>query len=64
MDLSIYNVKGELVRTLVNEFKVKNSYRVVWDGKSNTGNPVSSGVYFYAIRTVDFFDSKKMILLR
>ena len=64
VNLSIYNVKGQLVRTLVNEHKAADEYRVTWNGKDNRGIPVSSGVYFYAIRTDSFNESKKLILLR
>jgi len=64
VNLSIYNVNGQLVRTLVNEYQKSNKYKVVWDGKNNNGNQVSSGVYFYKIVTDGFVQSKKLIVLR
>ena len=45
--LKVYNVLGELVRTLVNEEQGPGWYRVIWDGKDSLGKEVSSGVYFY-----------------
>ena len=62
--LSIYNVKGQLVRTLVSE-KQEPGYRsVVWNGKNNHGNQVSSGVYFYHLKTADKVITKKMLLMK
>jgi hypothetical protein len=64
VDLSIFNVKGELVRNLVGEFKQKNRYSAVWDGKDSFGKPVGSGVYFYRLKAGDVVKSNKMVLLR
>jgi hypothetical protein len=43
--LWIYDIQGRVVRTLVDEKKPAGTYRIVWDGKDNEGNPVSSGNY-------------------
>jgi hypothetical protein len=64
VNLSIYNVKGQLVKTLVDGFRKKKIYIIEWDGKNNKGNGVSSGVYFYRLRTNYFTKSKKMVILR
>ncbi|MBN1165221.1 MAG: T9SS type A sorting domain-containing protein [Candidatus Krumholzibacteriota bacterium] len=64
VNLSVFNVSGQLVRTLVDENQARNSYRVVWDGKNNRGKVVSSGVYFYRIEAGDFVASKKLVLFR
>jgi hypothetical protein len=64
VNLSIYNVNGQLVRTLRNEHQKRNQYTVSWDGKDNRGRHVSSGVYFYRLKTAEFTQSKKLILLR
>src|SRR3972149_409666 len=61
--LKIYNILGQLVRTLVDEEKAPGNYKVVWDGKDNSGKEVSSGIYFYQLKTKDFTSSKKMVLL-
>ena len=64
VNLSIYNVNGQLVRTLVDEFEAQDRYSVEWDGRDNAGKAVASGVYFYRIRTEHFSGAKKLILLR
>ncbi len=43
--LLVYDIQGRVVRTLVDERKPAGTYRIVWDGKDNEGNPVSSGNY-------------------
>ena len=64
MKLEIYNVLGEKVGTLVNEFQTAGKYQKIWNGKNEDENLVSSGVYYYRINAGDFEISKKMILLR
>ncbi len=49
--LKIYNILGQLVRTLVDEEKLPGRYEVVWDGKDDRGKEVTSGVYFYRLET-------------
>ncbi|MFQ6618840.1 MAG: FlgD immunoglobulin-like domain containing protein, partial [Fidelibacterota bacterium] len=51
VNLSIYNIKGELIVTLVDGIKEKGEHSVIWNGEDNYGKEVSSGLYFYAIRT-------------
>lgn len=62
--LKIYNVAGQLVRTLVDGVKDAGSYSVTWDGLSDRGSAVASGVYFYKMETKDFSQTKKMVMLR
>jgi len=62
--LRIYNVLGQLVRTLVNEPKEPGTYEVIWDGKDQNGNEVASGVYFYQLQASDFTETRKMVLLK
>ena len=62
--IEIYNVKGQKVRTLVNEVQDYGIYRVTWNGDADNGNKVSSGIYFYKINTGDFTTTKKMILMK
>jgi len=62
--LSIYNVRGERVKTLVNEVMEPGSKVVYWDGKNEEGEPMGSGVYFYRLVADGFVKSKKMILIR
>lgn len=64
VSLKIYNVAGQLVRTLVNGVKDAGPHKLTWDGRNNSGVAVSSGVYFYKMETKDFSQTKKMIMLR
>jgi hypothetical protein len=62
--LKIYNVLGQLVRTLVDEEKSPGNYQVIWDGKNQKGNEVSSGIYFYQLKAGNYKETRKMSLLR
>jgi hypothetical protein len=62
--LKVYNVNGELVRTLANESRAAGTYNLTWDGHNDAGQSVSSGVYFYKLVTNNFSQTKKMVLLK
>jgi hypothetical protein len=63
--LGIYNLKGQLVRTLLNnKFQSPGEYQIIWDGKNGAGEKVCSGVYFYRLTSAVFTEAKKMVLLR
>jgi hypothetical protein len=62
--LRVYNVKGELVRTLLDGFVQAGDMRVTWDGKDRQGRPAASGIYFYNLRADGKSASRKMVLIR
>ena len=62
--LTIYNIMGQEVTTLVTGWKNIGHYNVMWDGRDSFGQSVSSGVYMYRIRAGDFTQTRKMMLLR
>jgi hypothetical protein len=62
--LAVYNILGQRVRTLINEYQSAGLKSVRWDGKNDSGNQVSAGVYFYSIKADNFTQAKKMILLK
>lgn len=62
--LCIYNILGQKVRVLVDEYQSAANKAVQWDGKDDQGKEVTSGIYFYRIQAGDFSQSKKMVLLR
>jgi hypothetical protein len=64
VSLKIYNVSGQLVRTLVNREMKPGAHKETWKGLSNAGTSVSSGVYFYKLVAKDFSTTKKMVLLK
>ena len=64
LSLIIYNMLGQVVKTLVNEKQSAGYYTLYWDGTTEQGSAVASGVYLYCLRTKDFVKSRKTILLR
>jgi hypothetical protein len=64
VELRIYNMVGQVVRTLVNERQAAGRYSIRWDGKDDHGLSVSSGIYFYRIDTDKFHSVKKLMLLK
>ncbi len=63
--LTVYNVLGQPIRTLVAEHQAAGRYAVEWDATNDSGQSVSSGMYFYRLQAGgDFLDIKKMLLLK
>jgi flagellar hook assembly protein FlgD len=67
--LRVYNVLGQLVRTLVNTTQEAGSYEAVWDGRNIDGGHVSSGVYLYRLEATSvtgesYVSMKKMVLMK
>jgi hypothetical protein len=62
--LIIYDLLGREVKTLVNNEQNSGTYNVQWTGENNYGSKVSSGLYIYTIRTGQFNESRKMVLLK
>jgi photosystem II stability/assembly factor-like uncharacterized protein len=66
--LKIYNLLGQKIRTLVDEFRPSGNYIITWDGKGNSGETLASGIYFYRLtmerNDIHFSETKKMVLLK
>ena len=62
--LEIYNIKGQKVKTLINDVLPAGNHSVVWYGKNDNNESVSSGIYFYRITAGDFKDTKKCVILK
>ena len=62
--VNIYNVKGDHIIELFNNFKSEGVYSIDWNGKDERGSQVSAGVYFYDMKAGEFWQTKKMILLK
>jgi hypothetical protein len=60
----IFNIRGREIRRLVDATYGAGYHSLLWEGMDNQGNPVSSGVYLYQLKTADFSQVKKMGLLR
>ena len=61
VDLSIYNILGQLVRTIVEGYQPAGRYIVHWDGKDMNGIEVASGLYLYRLKIGGFVASRKII---
>jgi hypothetical protein len=64
VNLEVFNIKGQKVKELVDEILPAGQHSVTWNGKDANGKPVSSGIYFYKMKTADYSSIKKMILLK
>ncbi len=64
VELSIYNINGHKIKTLVNEHKKQGKYSINWAGNSDNTQTVSAGVYLYEIKAGDFISKKQMVLLK
>ena len=62
--LTVYNVFGQRVTTLVNEAQSSGTKSVLWNGTDRRGNKVSSGLYIFRLQAGDFRQSRKMMLLK
>ncbi len=62
--LTIYDILGRQVRTLVQGIEEPGYKMVIWDGTNDLGEQVSAGVYLYRIKAGDFTQTRKMVLLR
>jgi hypothetical protein len=64
VELRIYNILGQAVKTLVDEEQLPGFYQEVWDGTDERGKNLSSGIYLYQIRAGDKVQTKKMQLIK
>ena len=62
--ITIYNMLGRKVKTLVNSTQDAGFKSVIWDATNYQGNPVSAGVYLYKIQAGEYISTKKMVLLK
>ncbi|MFC1493380.1 SBBP repeat-containing protein [candidate division KSB1 bacterium] len=64
VNLSVYDIRGKLVRTIVSDNYVPGEYSVRWNGINSDGKKVSSGIYFYRLAKAGNSQVKKMLLLK
>ncbi len=62
--LTVYNVLGQKIRTLVDKMQLAGSHTITWDGSDMNGRAVAGGVYFYEINAGTFKQVKKMLYLK
>lgn len=64
LDLSIYNLRGQLVKTLVNGMTASGSHSVIWNGTDDNNRQVSSGVYYYRLSSSGKVQTGKMLMIK
>ncbi|MCP4707875.1 MAG: T9SS type A sorting domain-containing protein [Planctomycetes bacterium] len=72
VDLSVYNAVGQLVRTLIDDYRETGFYSIAWDGKNQNDRMTASGMYFYRLKATSppggkqdrFIHTKRMMLLK
>ncbi|MEO0082927.1 MAG: T9SS type A sorting domain-containing protein [candidate division WOR-3 bacterium] len=62
VDLTIYDILGRPIKTLVSGIKSAGEYSITWDGTDNAGKKVQSGIYFYTLKTQDKSQTHKLII--
>ena len=64
VSIEIYNIKGQLVRTLVQDVKEAGNHTVIWNGLDKNNSSVSSGIYFYKMNAGKYSSTKKLIMMK
>ena len=64
INLSVYDMTGRLIKTLLSESSQQGINEIQWDGTDSYGKSVGAGVYLYHLRTDSFTQVRKMLLLK
>ena len=64
IELVVYNLKGQKVKTLAKNSFAKGEHQVIWNGIDDEGNAVSSGMYFYQLKSDSYSVARKMLLMK
>ncbi|UCE05098.1 MAG: T9SS type A sorting domain-containing protein, partial [bacterium] len=64
VNLTIYDLLGRKIRTLISETRAPGNYIVIWDGRDENGYKMPSGVYMYTLKSDDFIETKKMLMMK
>ena len=64
MNISVYNLLGQRVKTLLNKNMETGTYTLKWNGRDDTGSMLPSGMYFYELKSPLFTSVKKLVLVR
>ncbi|MCP4632102.1 MAG: hypothetical protein GY855_04185 [candidate division Zixibacteria bacterium] len=64
--IEIYNIRGEIVKTLVDDYQYPGHHRIAWGGTDDNGDKLSSGIYFYNLKmwNTAFTHARKMVLVK
>ena len=64
VQVDIFNIKGQKVKSLVSEHYPAGNHSVIWNGTDDMGKDAGSGVYFYRVKAGEFNETKKMLLIK
>ncbi|MCL1827356.1 MAG: T9SS type A sorting domain-containing protein, partial [Candidatus Cloacimonetes bacterium] len=64
VEISVYNIKGQFVKTIAKEQFGAGINKVTWNGTDSQNRQVSSGIYFYKFNTPDHIQVNKMLLVK
>lgn len=64
VQVCVFNIKGQLIKEILHETQAEGVHQVTWNGTNQSEKDVSSGIYFYIVRSDDLTLTKKMILLK
>ncbi len=64
VNLSVYSVNGQLVRSLIDKYHSPGYYEILWDETDENGNVVNGGIYFFSLKTKDYYGVQKCILFK
>ena len=64
VSLSIYNLRGQLIRTLQDEYIPGGKHSIVWDGKDSRGRTVAEGIYLCRLKTAETTLTRRMLFLK
>jgi flagellar hook assembly protein FlgD len=64
VSLSIFNTLGQKVRTLVDGGTAAGTYKATWDGRNDYGQLMSSGIYYYTLKSANTAITKRMVFLK
>ena len=64
VEITIYDVGGRRIKTLVNETREPGLHKALWDGRNDRGAPAATGLYFYRARIGEYSRVRKMVILR
>ncbi|MCL2064778.1 MAG: chitobiase/beta-hexosaminidase C-terminal domain-containing protein [Candidatus Cloacimonetes bacterium] len=62
--INIFNIRGQRIRSLLNDFKERGIHNIIWNGTDDFGKSVGNGVYFFQMSTDDYSEIKRMLLLK
>ena len=64
IDINIYNIAGQLIRTIESSFKNAGSYKIKWNSRNDFNQNVASGIYLFQVKYNKSFLTKKIILIK